>query len=105
MGLIFVVLLLTLIMSIRLKYRIDWLYTVLVLSVGLNISYFTGLGPQFTARFFPWIGSSVWIVLLGLFNIISIYYIEEFSELSVQYIKTKHYFRESSTLPRLHQVM
>ena len=80
-GLIVVVLMLTVIMSIRLRYKIDWLYMVLVLFAGLNISYFTGLGPNVTARFLPMVGSTVWSMILGAFNVVFIYYIEEFAHL------------------------
>ena len=93
MGLVLVVLLLTLIMTARLRYKVDWLYLILVFISGLNISYITGLGSQFTARFLPWISSPLWVFALGLSNLFSILFIEEFTELSPQYKYTRYYFR------------
>lgn len=92
MGLILVLLILTLIRTIRLRHRIDFIFLILVIFAGLNISYVTGLGPQLLARFFPGISSTIWVLTLGLFNIFSINFIDEFSDLPRKYKITHDYF-------------
>ena len=93
MGLILVILLLTLMITLRLMYRIDWLYLILVICSGLNLSFITGLGPQFTARYMPWVSQYFWLIMMGVFNIASITFIEEFSEIRKRFFYTRLYFR------------
>ncbi len=92
-GIILVVILLTLVMSLKLMYRIDWLYLALVVSTGLNISYYTGMGPSLTSALTPWITYSVWTFITGLFCFFSILFIQEFSQIPKESRYVRRYFR------------
>lgn len=92
MGFVFVLILLTLILFFRLRKKVDWSYLLLVIFTGLNISYITGMGPQLSAHFFPWLSSTIWIITLGLYNVFSINFIDEFSEIPREFKITHNYF-------------
>ena len=79
-GIIVVVILLTLAMSLKLMYKIDWLYLVVVVITGLNISYYTGMGPALLSYVIPRFSHTAWLFLLSLSNLFFILFLEEFSD-------------------------
>ncbi|QEN09013.1 HAMP domain-containing histidine kinase [Oceanispirochaeta crateris] len=82
MGFLMVILLLSIILIINMRYRINWLFLMLVLSSSLNTLFMTGLGPSLIGRLRTGGTPLFWYSLLGLFNPAVILFLKSFLKLS-----------------------
>uniref|UniRef100_UPI00261B4776 7TM diverse intracellular signaling domain-containing protein n=1 Tax=Oceanispirochaeta sp. TaxID=2035350 RepID=UPI00261B4776 len=92
LGYFFVILLLSILLIINMKYIINWLFLLLVLFSGLNILFLSGLGPYLTVLVIPRISLLFWFTLMGLFNPAVILYLQSFLALSVEKKGIRYYF-------------
>jgi len=92
-GYFCMVLILSVILILKMRERINLYFLFLVLISGGSIFYFSGIGPYFVAQIFPGVSQFFWPFFLACFPPVVILYLGSFIEASPPMQLLRNYFK------------